>query len=150
MEPIFIALVSIYAIGGLAALVNAIAKKKVVCPVCAGVSSTWILILVGIFSGRLVAENWASIAVLLIGGSVVGIVYQLERKMVNVKSFWKWKLFFMPLGFLLGHSIVFWRLARGLTTLGILLLGYALCVLLNQKTISVGANELKDKMKDCC
>ena len=93
---IIIALATIVIITGAAWLARK-ALKIMVCPICAGVSGTWILILLGRNTGWLMGD-WNTVLALLMGGSVVGIAYQLEKKMIRA--------IFIPIGFLAAYALI--------------------------------------------
>ena len=53
------------------------------CPLCAGVSLTWIWMLAGMWLGYLPIEKYEIMTATLMGGSVIGIVKKLEEKWGN-------------------------------------------------------------------
>ncbi|MEK7190231.1 MAG: hypothetical protein AAB661_00500, partial [Patescibacteria group bacterium] len=55
-----------------------------ICPICAGVSLTWLWMLFGMGLGFLSVEKYQMVIAILMGGSVIGIVNKLEEK---------WKIF---------------------------------------------------------
>lgn len=130
-------------------------KLKIkICPVCVVVSLTWFLISAGIVVGLLETENWKLIIAIAMGGTVVGIAFQAEKR-------FDWhspviKLLIIVIGFILAYlavgNINLWTLA--VEVIIILILGYLFFVF---KVVS-GANaadpkklkELEEKMKDCC
>lgn len=78
-----------------------------VCPICAGVSGTWLLIVLGITAGLLPLEEFRSLVLLLMGATVAGIAYQGENKFkFSQKSIWHWKV---PV--IAGGLLVFWWLS---------------------------------------
>lgn len=74
-----------------------------VCPICAGVAGTWLWML-GLY--QLGYQVDLGIAAVLMGGSVVGIAYQLEKKLPAGKSPLLWKTLFIPAGFVAMYSLV--------------------------------------------
>ena len=66
-----------------------------VCAACAGIAGTWILSLVARYFGYPINENLTAI---LMGGSVAGIMYQLEKRAGGNVHVFK-KAFFMISGF---------------------------------------------------
>lgn len=79
MEIIFVS-ASILVITVLGWFVNKLLPFKV-CPICAGVSGTWFLILVGILLGWLSVISYQLLVAMLMGGTVVGMAYQGEKRM---------------------------------------------------------------------
>ena len=51
-----------------------------ICPICAGVSLTWLWMLFGMSSGMLSIEKYQLMTAILMGGSIVGITNKLEEK----------------------------------------------------------------------
>jgi len=56
-----------------------------ICPICAGVSLTWLWMLLGMSYGLLSIEKYQLITAVLMGGSVVGITNKLEEKYKMLK-----------------------------------------------------------------
>lgn len=107
---ILIALVSFFTLALLAFLAKK-AFRIAVCPPCVGVAGTWIWIVVGIFIGLLDQKEWILIAAMLMGASVTGLAFQLEKKLpfrehLAHKLPILWKTFFLPFGFLAAWSIL--------------------------------------------
>lgn len=73
------------------------------CPICAGVAGTWAWLLAGSWYGMSVDPV---LPALLMGGSVVGIAYQLERRIHPGRSPLLMKAVFMPLGFLAAYALL--------------------------------------------
>ena len=78
-----------------------------ICPICAGVSGTWIWLVAGHFLGYQVD---LTIPAILMGGSAVGLAYQLEKKLPAESTGWRapllWKILFVPAGFIAAYSIL--------------------------------------------
>ncbi|MDO8514012.1 MAG: hypothetical protein Q7S50_00540 [bacterium] len=147
---ITITVVSILAVTVLVWLANRILPFKV-CPVCAGVFLTWVWLLGAYFLGYQIA---LVVPALLMGGSVVGIVYQVEKKLRNVSAgaFLLWKAFFIPAGFVAAYAVLE-QLWTGL------FLAVAFLVAISAWFLSSNsrpdsrketAEEIEKKMKDCC
>ncbi len=77
------------------------------CPVCAGVSGTWIL-LTALMLGDIIPDSSFIIPVsILMGGTVVGIAYQGEKSLQWVSRYpVAWKLAVMVIGFSLVYGAV--------------------------------------------
>ncbi len=124
-----------------------------ICPICAGVSGTWLWMLAGVWSGRLMAAEYQLIAAMLMGGSAVGIAYQLEKKLPNSASFLLWKVFFITSGFLATYGVIYGIGAYAFAGLGLGALSYFVFLKKHSaksKDLSPAARELKEKMKNCC
>ena len=85
---------------------------KNICPICALVGGTWIVLLTLRFAGYDVGESFIA---LLMGGSVVGISYTLVKHIQRGRAM-PWKLAAIPIGFaaawaLLHFAWVFFTLA---------------------------------------
>lgn len=97
--------ISIFVITGLVWLFNRVLPFKI-CPICAGVSGTWLWILAGIYLGLLDARSWSLVATIGMGGSVVGIAYQIEKRLPSHRSPLLWKTLFIPTGFIAAYSVI--------------------------------------------
>lgn len=145
--------ISILLLTGLVSLARRLLPFTV-CPICAGVSLTWLWILAGIYSGWLAAGSWQLLAALAMGGSVVGIAYQLEKRLAPGRSPLVWKTLFIPAGFAAVYGLVRmdWWLA-----LSALAAALVIVIIFLRRSpqksggeISNRAAELEQKMKDCC
>jgi len=123
-----------------------------VCPICAGVSGTWLWMLGLKFLGYPVD---ITILTMLLGGSVVGIAYQVEKRLPDNRSPLLWKVLFIPLGFVTAYSLVYsWWLIFGIMAVGLAAL--ALMFLKLSGTTKrhpehdKRVRELEEKMKKCC
>lgn len=128
-----------------------------VCPLCAGVSATWFWIAAGMTAGWLAVEDWQLIAAMLMGGTVVGVAYQGERRYPQLaKNIFYFKVPVILAGFL----FVWWAI----NTIGWLSLGVELLILaavmyayfispvirLKRETDPVKVAELEKKLEECC
>lgn len=148
MTVILTTTVSIFAIAGLAWAAKKLLRAPV-CPICLGVGGTWLWMVIARSFGH--AVDPAMLAILL-GGSVAGIAYQVEKRLPQGRSPLLWKTLFIPAGFVAAYGIAVsqWALF-GVT-------GGALVVLTVFFLVSPGASvepsetveELKRKMKQCC
>lgn len=148
---IFITTASILVIAAVARVLNKFMNVRI-CPICAGVSGTWVWMLVGIFSGQLSVASYQLPIALLMGGSVVGIAYQLEKKLPDGKSPILWKTLFIPTGFIAVYGILVPPRSIFFAAAALIVLAVFLFFLpLNsadpdRKKI----RELEKKMKNCC
>ena len=153
-----IALSSIFAIAGTAWLLNKIPALTAgrlpfkICPVCAGVAGTWLWMLPAKFLGWQVDMT---ILALLMGGSVVGIAYQLEKRPAfagaSAGKLMLWKLLFIPAGFAAAYSLIsFWRTGFLVATLALLVILFEFLKHGGSHVSSEKIEELKKKMQNCC
>lgn len=149
---IIVAIISILVITGLVWLLNRALPFKV-CPICAGVSATWLWMLAGMAIGQLPTSNFQLPTSILMGGSIVGIAYQFERHLLkNEKYHLLWKALFIPIGFLTVYLVVnfYWTLAiPALLVLVVLALVFGRR-LGGHKAVSETVEKLEEKMKKCC
>lgn len=97
---ILITVFSILAFTAVIYILNKIFKIRI-CPVCGGVSLTWILLVLAKYLGY---EIDALIPAILMGGTVVGIAYSSEKFLLNGSYSLLWKTFFIPAGFIAVYS----------------------------------------------
>ena len=148
MTVILITIVSILAITGLAWLA-AKALPFPVCPICVGVAGTWLWMVAARLAGFAFD---ASMLAILLGGSVVGIAYQLEKHLPEGRSPLLWKALFMPVGFAAAYGIAqpHWGL---LLIAGIVLLALATVFYMPRRgpgPRSAAVAKLEREMKKCC
>lgn len=149
---ILITTISILAIACFSLAINRLLPFKI-CPICAGVSGTWIWMLTLKFLGY---EINLAILSMLMGGSVVGIAYQIEKKLAGGFYGWRtpilWKIFFIPVGFVAVYGILeeLWIVF----SLAVLFLVLVATFFVLPREISgqskAKIDELKEKMKSCC
>jgi len=124
-----------------------------ICPICVGVAGTWLWMLGAYFSG---ASIDPLVIAFLMGGSIVGIAYTLEKRLATDRSPVAWKTLFVPSGFIALYGLLTRSMVLGL--FGIVLAGLVLVVfflgkknkIVEKKTVSEQARELEEKMKNCC
>jgi peptidoglycan/LPS O-acetylase OafA/YrhL len=144
---IAIAAVSILAISAITWLVNRMLSFTV-CPICAGVFLTWAWLVGAYFAGYGIDPV---VPALLMGGSVVGIAYQLEKKSKSSSAGTTllWKALFIPAGFIAAYAVLEQVWTAFLVAAVFLLL--VSLILLPKAGARVEANgELEKKMEDCC
>lgn len=147
---ISITAISILVISGMVWLFNRFVPFTV-CPVCAGVFLTW----VGLLGAHNVGYQVDLIVpALLMGGTVVGIAYQLEKKLHELSDDARllWKVLFIPAGFVVAYAILEQEWMVLLIAMVVLfLLSLAFFSANRKQNASAGAtDELEKKMKDCC
>ncbi|MBI5140007.1 MAG: hypothetical protein HZA94_00980 [Candidatus Vogelbacteria bacterium] len=77
-----------------------------ICPVCVGVSLTWIVMFIGMSFFWLPVTEFQLPTAILMGGSIVGIAYKLEGNLRSGRSQLVWKTLFMTTGFGLSYELV--------------------------------------------
>ncbi|OGL64814.1 hypothetical protein A3B21_03780 [Candidatus Uhrbacteria bacterium RIFCSPLOWO2_01_FULL_47_24] len=101
-----IAVISIIVITGIAWGISQLLPYKI-CPVCAGVSGTWLVLGALMLAGRLPEATYLLPIAILMGGSVVGIGYQGEKSYRwPAQNPVIWKLIVMSIGFPLVYNVV--------------------------------------------
>ena len=147
---ILIVLLSIYIITSIVWAVRW-GMKLNICPICAGISLTWIGIVGALYFGLLPIEPWRLVAGILAGGSVVGFAYQIEKILSKTLVF-PWKVLFIPIGFLTVYFLINflwnWFVISGILTS--IILFYFTISAKNNGNNSDRAKNLEEKMKDCC
>lgn len=144
---ITIALVSIFAIAGLAGLLRR--AGFAVCPICAGVAGTWLWMLSASFLGYAIDIR---IPAMLMGGSVVGIAYTAEKRISGKRSPLIWKMLFIPIGFAAAYALLsqLWIMFAGaviaLAAIAFAFLGRADRPPANESRVK----EIEKKMEQCC
>src|SRR3989344_1060840 len=152
---------SILGITALAHFAKRILPFKV-CPICAGVFITWVWLLGAHFVGYPID---LVVPALLMGGSVVGIMYQLaplearpltglEKRSRNMSAerLLLWKVLFIPARFVAAYSLLAQLWTALLFAAAFLLLVSFLFLSRSGKTAPRGesAGDIEKKMKDCC
>lgn len=149
---IAIVIISIFAIFGITMLANKILPFRV-CPICAGVAGTWLWILAGLWIGWLEADSWKLAAAIAMGGSVVGVAYQIEKRLPADRSGVMFKVLFIPAGFIAVYSFLLYRwfvLVPALVFLAIVVVIFLKGFHGENKKKSKTVEELEKKMEDCC
>ena len=148
MTIVVTTIVSILAIAGVAWVASRMLRLPL-CPICTGVAGTWLWMVVARHLGFAVD---ASMLPILLGGSVVGIAYQLESRLAKGRSALLWKTLFIPAGFAAAYGLAVRHWALLATALVVLVLLTA-CFLLprgSAKASSTAVQGLESKMKNCC
>jgi len=148
MTIVLTTIASILAIAGLAWAAGRMLRLPL-CPICSGVAGTWLWMVVARHFGFAVDAVMLST---LIGGSVVGIAYQLEKRLAGAGSPLLWKTLFIPAGFAAayGLAVAQWALLAIALVALLLLAAYFLWPRGSAGTSSSAVQELESKMKNCC
>ena len=144
---ITITIISIIVVAGVVWLANKILPFTI-CPICAGVFLTWVWLIGAHIAGYQID---LIIPALLMGGSVVGVVYQLEKKFrdLPVGRVLLWKVLFIPTGFVVAYGILE-RLPAVFLLAVIFLFLASLLLIRKTNTHSESVDGLEKKMEECC
>ncbi len=144
---ISIVIFSIFLITGFVWLANRMIPYQV-CAICAGVSGTWMFMLGARFLGYPIDP---AILAMLLGASVAGIAYQLEKKLRKERSPMLWKVLFIPAGFAAAYALVQtqWVWFMGMLAL-LIVFSHAFLRVRKQKETNKNVEGLEEKMKQCC
>lgn len=148
MTIVVTTIASILAIAGVAWAASRLLQLSL-CPICSGVAGTWIWMLVARHYG--VAVDAAMLSILL-GGSVVGVTYQLEKRLAGGRSALLWKTLFIPAGFAAAYGLAEaqWPLLAAALLVLMLLMAYFLWPHGSATPPSSAVQDLENKMKNCC
>ena len=131
-----------------------------VCPICAGVSATWLWMVIAYYLGVSIDPI---IPAILMGGSVVGIAYQGEKRNIGknnliARSPLLWKTVFLIIGFSAVYS--FWQSKLLASGIEVVLAGIAYLVFTGKRGSSPApqaatehekqVHDIEEKMKNCC
>jgi len=154
---IFIAITSIVLITALVWAADKVLPFYV-CPICAGVSGTWLWMLAGQAFGQLSTLEFQLPTAILMGGSVVGLAYQGEKRLAFAKApaskVLLWKSLFIPAGFAAAYGLATgsWQLfAAALAVSGAIAAVFLWRPVSGKnKQESQKVREIEEKMKNCC
>jgi len=148
MTAILATIVSILAIAGAAWAAKKLLRVPV-CPICLGVGGTWLWMLIGRSLGYAVDATMLSI---LLGGSVAGIAYLVEKRLPLGRSPMLWKTLFIPAGFVAAYGLAAsqWILFAVMGVALVLLTAFFLVPPATSGEPSETVEELKKKMQQCC
>ena len=151
---IIIATISIFVISGGVWAARKIWPRFKICPICVGVSGTWIWILAGIYLNLLDAGSWELVVAMLAGGSVVGIAYRLEEGIPAERRL-IWKILFIPSGFIAAYNLIlfswmFFGVSVAVAFLLVLIFGRKFKSKKSKDEILGKVSYLEERMKNCC
>lgn len=142
------AVLSILTITGLAWTTKKMLRVQL-CPVCLGVGGTWLWMLVARYFGVVMDTSMLPV---LLGGSAVGIAYQLERRLPEGRSALLWKSLFIPASLVAAYGLAGpnWILFGGaIAALLFLTVGFFVRPRVQAKD-SATVEALEQQMKKCC
>ena len=127
-----------------------------VCPLCVGVSVTWFLLTFMVLAGFAPADIYLDVITLLMGGTVVGIAYQAEKKFgwKGEKALW-FKFAVIVVGFYLAHIAV-GGLGWSVFTIELFVLATLAYLFFirqdgaNLKSYSAKVEKLEKELENCC
>ncbi len=145
---LFIAIISIFGFVFAAIVLNKIVKRNLICPICAGVSSTWGWMLAGSALGY---SSDSVIIGILMGGSVVGIAYQIDKKLTSVNKSVIFKMLFIPVGFAAVYSVLasWWGIAS-IALIYLLVVAIIFSISGTSSASAARAAQLEKNMEKCC
>jgi len=148
MTSILVAISSIFAIAGAAWAARRLSRIPV-CPICIGVAGTWLWMLIARSLGYAVDTTILS---MLLGGSVVGIAYLVEKRLPQGRSPLLWKTLFIPVGFVAAYGLATtqWILFAVTGAVLVSLAAFFLAQSAASGAPSETVEELKKKMQQCC
>ena len=121
--------------------------KTNICLICGAVSGTWIWMLVAGASGYSIDPV---IPAMLMGGSVVGINYQLEKKIKNREWLIYWRITFIILGFLTAYNLLMFRwINLAIYSAIAICLGFVAFGSKHQRDTK-NIESIESSMKNCC
>jgi hypothetical protein len=144
---IIVVVVLILVISAVAWLTNRVLPLTI-CPICAGVFLMWVVLVGAYFLGYNID---LVIPALLMGGSVVGVAGQLEKKFTSSSTgtMLLWKILFIPAGFIAAYAILEQAWAAFLIAAVFLILVSMILIPKAGARADV-KGELEKKMEDCC
>ena len=148
MTVILATMFSILAISGMGWAAKKLLRIPL-CPICLGVGGTWLWMLIARALGHEVDISMLSI---LLGGSVAGVAYLVEKRLPQGRSPLLWKTLFIPAGFVAAYALVApqWALFAVTGVVLILLTAFFLVPPAASGEQSETVEELKKKMQQCC
>ena len=141
-----IAIISIIVLSLAVRIFNRIFRTEI-CPVCGGVSATWIWLLVVKVLGYGIDPVTPAV---LMGGSVVGISYQLEKKIANREWIIYWKIIFVSLGFLTAYNLLMANWVNLVIYSAIALCFGFVALGSKHRKDTKQIESIEDSMKNCC
>ena len=148
---ITIALASIFGITLITWLATRMMPERIrllFCPICVGVSITWLWMLVRYHTGMAIDP---AVLALLMGGTVVGLAYRAESRLNPARNRLLWKVLFIPLGFFGMFSLIKaeWLIAGG-SALALALIFFAFATRAKEHPPEQRVEEIEEKLKQCC
>lgn len=123
--------------------------KLRLCPICMGVGGTWMWMIAARIAGIPVDPTMLAT---LLGGSVAGTAYLLERRLPGGRSLVAWKALFIPIGLVGAYGVAapHWSVFGGALAAMLILVAIFFRSGPTVAPESPGVADLERKMKDCC
>ena len=123
--------------------------RVAICPVCFGVSATWLWMVAARLSGVAVDDTMLAI---LVGASVVGGTQWVDGRLPRQRSSLLWKALALPTGFAAAYGLVAQRWA--LATAAAVAVAMLAALFLRSAPSAIGDSaaiaQLEEQMKKCC
>lgn len=153
MNPLLISSVLIIGFALLTYFFNKITHWRI-CVICAGVSLTWLSLTFFILKGLFPASYFLFPIAILMGGTVVGIAFQGEKRFKWASNLFYWKGPVVVIGFIIAYLLLV-NMSWTAFAIELVLLGFLTYFLFLQPSVdksSSGRNttELERKLEDCC
>lgn len=153
MTPLLISSALIIFFTLLAFLFNKVTRWQI-CPICAGVSLTWLTLTTLMLSGLLASSFYFLVTGMLMGGTVVGIAFQGEKRFKWARNIFYWKMPITVIGFIIAYLLLV-NMSWTTVIIELIILGTLIYFLFLQPSggkSSLGRNvsELEKKLEDCC
>jgi hypothetical protein len=148
MSTILVTLASVFAIAGATWAARRLLGLPV-CPICLGVGGTWLWMLVARELGYAID---ATMLAVLLGASVAGIAYLIEKRLPHGRSALLWKTLFIPSGAMAAYALVaqLWPVVAVASVVLVLLAAFFLFAPAGAQAPSRDVEELTARMKNCC
>ncbi len=148
MSTILVTLASVLAITGVMWAARRLLGLPV-CPICLGVGGTWLWMLAARELGYAID---ATMLAVLLGASVAGIAYLIEKRLPGGRSALLWKTLFIPAGAVAAYALVaqLWPVVAVAGVILVALAAFFLVAPAASQAPSREVEELTAKMKNCC
>lgn len=148
MATILVTLASVLAIAGVMWAARRLLGVPV-CPICLGVGGTWLWMLVARELGYPIDGTMLAV---LLGASVTGIAYLIEKRLPDGRSALLWKTLFIPTGAVAAYALVaqLWAVVAGASVVLVVLTAFFLVAPAGSQAPSRSVEELTARMKNCC
>lgn len=125
-----------------------------ICIICAGVSLSWLTLTALILGGLVSSSLFLTPIAILMGGTVVGIAFQGEKKFKWAQNLFYWKAPVTIIGFSIAYLLLA-NMSWAAFTIELVLLGILAYVFFPQPAIALpqtkrNISEVEKKLEDCC
>ena len=153
MTPLLVSSILIIGFTALTYFFNKITRWKT-CVICAGVSLAWLTLTALMLSGFLASSFYFLITSMLMGGTVVGIAFQGEKRFKWAKNLFYWKAPVIIVGFIIAYLLLT-NISWAAFAIELALLGFLTYFLFPKPSAGKSpqgesVSELEEKLEDCC